>query len=98
MTVGVKCVVPRKGKLYVPGLPLVNSTCHQSMLINKSHISSENEQTFSLDLSLPSSLEVLCIFVGLFLAVLGIVETRALHALNKCSVAESLLKFNSLLF
>lgn len=82
------------------GLPLLNSTPHQRMLINKSHIYSGNKQTFSLDLSLLSSFNIICIFVGLFLAMLGI-WSRALHALSKCSVAElqplSLLKFSFLL-
>lgn len=70
------------------------------MLINKSHIYSENKPFFSRPFFaklFKSHLHV-CGFV--FLSVLGI-ESRALHELSKCSVAElhsqSLLKFNFLL-
>lgn len=94
-------MVPRKGKLCTPeGFHrwILHPTKACS-LINLTSILKTNKPFF-LDLSLLSSFKIICIFVGLFLAMLG-VWSRALYALSKCSVAElqplSLLKFNFLL-
>lgn len=106
MALGVKYTLPplyhgspERRALHPWGLPLLNSTPHQRMLMSKSHIYSGNKQAFFLDLSLLRSFNIICIFVGLFLAMLGI-WSRALHALSKCSVAGlqplSLLKFSFL--
>lgn len=106
MALGVKYTLPplchgspERQALHPWGLPLLNSTPHQRMLMSKSHIYSGNKQAFFLDLSLLRSFNIICIFVGLFLAMLGI-WSRALHALSKCSVAGlqplSLLKFSFL--